>query len=105
MKLKDALKGIEVINDEAHEMFPPQDVIETPGLRAIACDIHALDTIYDMHKKSGYSARKKLDYIKKVLDNMKKNCARETGISGNFVGRIKGAKCPFDLQFLTWDFS
>lgn len=29
----------------------------------------------------------------------------ETGISGNFVGRIKGAKCPFDLQFLTWDFS
>ena len=31
--------------------------------------------------------------------------ARETGISGNFVGRIKGAKCPFDLQFLTWDFS
>src|SRR5574340_236286 len=25
----------------------------------------------------------------------------ETGISGNFVGRIKGAKCPFDLQFLT----
>ena len=23
---------------------------------------------------------------------------------GNFVGRIKGAKCPFDLQFLTWDF-
>ena len=29
----------------------------------------------------------------------------KTGISGNFVGRIKGAKCPFDLQFLTWDFS
>ena len=28
-----------------------------------------------------------------------------TGISGNFVGRIQGAKCPFDLQFLTWDFS
>ena len=26
--------------------------------------------------------------------------SRETGISGNFVGRIKGAKCPFDLQFL-----
>ena len=26
-------------------------------------------------------------------------------VSGNFVGRIKGAKCPFDLQFLTWDFS
>ena len=26
-------------------------------------------------------------------------------ISGNFVGRTKGAKCPFDLQFLTWDFS
>lgn len=74
MKLKDTLKGIEVINDEAHEMFPPHDIIETPGLRAIACDIHALDTIYDMHKKSGYSARKKIDYIKKVLDNMKKNC-------------------------------
>ena len=26
-------------------------------------------------------------------------------VFGNFVGRIKGAKCPFDLQFLTWDFS
>ena len=32
-------------------------------------------------------------------------CSLETGVSGNFVGRIKGAKCPFDLQFLTWDFS
>src|SRR5574340_501467 len=31
--------------------------------------------------------------------------SREAGISGNFVGGIKGAKCPFDLQFLTWDFS
>ena len=31
--------------------------------------------------------------------------SRETGISGNFVGRITGAKCPFHLQFLTWDFS
>ena len=31
--------------------------------------------------------------------------SRETGISGNFVGRLKGAKCPFDLQFLTWDLS
>ena len=29
--------------------------------------------------------------------------SRETGISGNFVGRIQGAKGPFDLQFLTWD--
>ena len=25
--------------------------------------------------------------------------SRETGVSGNFVGRIQGAKCPFDLQF------
>ena len=24
---------------------------------------------------------------------------------GNFVGRIKGAKYRFDLQFLTWDFT
>ena len=31
--------------------------------------------------------------------------SRETGISGNFVGRIQGAKGPFGLQFLTWDFS
>src|SRR5574337_293095 len=31
--------------------------------------------------------------------------SRETGISGNFVGRIKGAKGPFALQYLTWDFS
>ena len=30
--------------------------------------------------------------------------SRETGMSGNFVGRIKGAKYRFDLQFLTWDF-
>ena len=27
------------------------------------------------------------------------------GMLGNFVGRIKGAKYRFDLQFLTWDFS
>ena len=38
-------------------------------------------------------------------DSLQKVLSRETGISGNFVGRIKGAKCPFDLQFLTWDFS
>ena len=31
--------------------------------------------------------------------------SRETGMPGNFVGRIKGAKYRFDLQFLTWDFS
>ena len=31
--------------------------------------------------------------------------SRETGMPGNFVGRIKGAKFRFDLQFLTWDFS
>ena len=29
----------------------------------------------------------------------------ETGMSGNFVGRIKGAKYRLDLQFLTRDFS
>ncbi len=31
--------------------------------------------------------------------------SRETGMPGNLVGRIKGAKYHFDLQFLTWDFS
>src|SRR5574340_399797 len=31
--------------------------------------------------------------------------SRETGMSGNFVGRLKGAKYRLDLQFLTWDFS
>ena len=31
--------------------------------------------------------------------------SRETGMPGNFVGRIKGAKYRFDLQFLAWDFS
>ena len=31
--------------------------------------------------------------------------SRETGMSGNFVGPIKGAKYCFDLHFLTWDFS
>ena len=31
--------------------------------------------------------------------------SRETGMSGNILGRIKGAKYRFDLQFLTWDFS
>ena len=29
----------------------------------------------------------------------------ETGMPGTLVGRIKGAKYRFDLQFLTWDFS
>ena len=29
----------------------------------------------------------------------------ETGMTGNFMGRIKGAKYRFDLQFLTWYFS
>ena len=29
----------------------------------------------------------------------------ETGMSGKFLGLIKGAKYRFDLQFLTWDFS
>ena len=31
--------------------------------------------------------------------------SRETGMSGHLVGRIKGAKYRFDLEFLTWDFS
>ena len=29
----------------------------------------------------------------------------ETGMSRNFLGRIKGAKYHFDLQARTWDFS
>src|SRR5574339_378459 len=50
--------------------------------------------------------------IRRVEEAPRKCCrktsvflSRETGMSGHFVGRIKGAKCPFDLQFLTWDFS
>ena len=31
--------------------------------------------------------------------------SRETGMQGNLVGRIKGAKYCFDLQVLTWQFS
>ena len=31
--------------------------------------------------------------------------SRETGMSGNFVGRIKAAKYRFELQDSTWDFS
>ena len=31
--------------------------------------------------------------------------SKETGMPGNLVGRIKGAKYRFDLQFLTWEFS
>ena len=31
--------------------------------------------------------------------------SRETGMSGHFVGRIKGDKYRFELQFLKWDFS
>ena len=33
------------------------------------------------------------------------DASRHGSLQANFVGRIKGAKCPFDLQFLTWDFS
>ena len=43
-----------------------------------------------------------------AIHGVTKSCGEGGGgahISGNFVGRIKGAKCPFDLQFLTRDFS
>ena len=36
---------------------------------------------------------------------IRKLSSPETGMSGHFVGRIKGAKYRFDLQYLTWDFS
>ena len=45
-----------------------------------------------------------VDELRNKID-MASSRSEETGISGTFVGRIKGAKCPFDLQFLTWDFS
>src|SRR5574341_230051 len=32
------------------------------------------------------------------------SCPGRPGCPGTLWGRIKGAKCPFDLQFLTWDF-
>ena len=51
---------------------------------------------------------KGLDLIDRVPDELwveVHDIIQETGISGNFVGGIKGAKCPFDRQFLTWDFS
>ena len=50
--------------------------------------------------------------IRKVEVALRKWCrktsvflSRETGMPGNFVGRIKGAKYRFDLQYLTWDFT
>ena len=50
--------------------------------------------------------------IRKVEVALRKWCrktsvflSRETGMPGNFVGRIKGAKYRFDPQYLTWDFS
>ena len=45
---------------------------------------------------------KQMEALMAQMQDMQKP---QTGISGNFVGRIKGAKCPFDLQFLTWDVS
>ena len=48
--------------------------------------------------------------IKKVLDtndNENKTTQNiwDSAKAVDFVGRIQGAKGPFDLQFLTWDFS
>ena len=50
--------------------------------------------------------------IRKVEVALRKWCrktsvflSRETGMPGNFVGCIKGAKYRFDLQYLTWNFS
>ena len=50
--------------------------------------------------------------IRRVEEAQRKWCrktsvflSRETGMSGHVVGRIKGAKYRFDLQYLTWDFS
>ena len=40
-----------------------------------------------------------------LTEELKQQEAASTGMSGHVVGRIKGTKCPFDLQFLTWDFS
>src|SRR5574340_1292609 len=50
--------------------------------------------------------------IRRVEEAQRKGCrktsvflSRETGMSGHFVGRIKGDKYRFELQFLKWDFS
>ena len=50
--------------------------------------------------------------IRRVEEAPRKCCrktsvflSRETGMSGHFVGRIKGDKYRFELQFLKWDFS
>ena len=50
--------------------------------------------------------------IRRVEEAQRKGCRktsvflwRETGMSGHFVGHIKGDKYRFELQFLKWDFS
>ena len=50
--------------------------------------------------------------IRRVEEAPRKCCrktsvflSRETRMSGHFVGRIKGDKYRFELQFLKWDFS
>ena len=60
------------------------------------------------HEESMETIKKAAKQRRNVLRGCRETSvflSKETGISGIFAGRIKGAKCPFDLQFLTWDFS
>ena len=68
-------------------------------------------------RRSGTPSRQRREVdppvqIRKVEVALRKWCrktsvflARETGMPGNFVGCIKGAKYRFDLHYLSWDFS
>ena len=57
--------------------------------------------------------KKEIDNIRAMLSHATMHEIYDKMISLNefdvkvddYVGRIKGAKCPFDLQFLTWEFS
>ena len=94
-------------------------ILENPlPIRCIGIQVGIIEKPYDEkweNSPEDYLENEKIikeDKFTIFINEQRKWCGktsvflvRETGMSGHFVGRIKGAKYRFDLQYLTWDFS
>ena len=90
--------------------------VEAPTRPRLEC-LREISLILRCDRRSETPSRQRREVdppvqIRKVEVALRKWCrktsvflSRETGMPGHFVGRIKGAKYRFDLQYLTWDFS
>ena len=103
--LSRADREIGVLRNVAPPTRPPLELLRETDL-ILSCD-GKVGNLFQTKQGNGPSYRDQEGSRSsdEVVPGTSVFLSRETGMSGKFLGHIKGAKYCFDLQDGTWDFS